>query len=110
MYVPVGIWVLTGHALTPGAFGCAAAAGVLSSAVPFLLDLLALRLVPVGFYGVFMSVNPVLAAFIGVFLLGQVLGWDEWLAITAIVTANAVSVGTSARSARAPVGRRRPSG
>jgi inner membrane transporter RhtA len=100
LYLPVGIWVLSDHTLTPGALGCAATAGILSSAVPFLLDLLALRLVPAGFFGVFMSANPVLAALIGMLLLGQVLRWDEWLAISAIVTANAVSVGTSARSAR----------
>jgi inner membrane transporter RhtA len=100
LYVPVGIWVLSRHSLTPGAFGCAAVAGVLSSAVPFLLDLLALRLVPAGFFGVFMSANPVLAALIGMLLLGEALRWDEWLAITAIVTANGVSVGASARSRR----------
>jgi inner membrane transporter RhtA len=42
----------------PGAEG-SAAAGVLSSAVPFLADLFTLRRVPAGFFGVFMSVNPV---------------------------------------------------
>jgi inner membrane transporter RhtA len=105
LYLPVGIWVLSVRSLTPGAFGCAAAAGVLSSAVPFLLDLLALRLVPAGFFGVFMSANPVLAALIGMFLLGQILHVDEWLAIIAIVTANAISVGASVRS-----GRPRPAG
>jgi inner membrane transporter RhtA len=98
LYVPIGIWALTGHALTPRAVGCAATAGLLSSAVPFVLDLLALRLLPAGFFGVFMSANPVLAALIGMFLLGEALPWDAWLAITAIVTANAVSVGTRARS------------
>jgi inner membrane transporter RhtA len=98
LYVPVGIWALTGHVLTPRAAGYAAAAGVLSSAVPFVFDLLALRLVPAGLFGVFMSANPVLAALIGLLLLGEALPWDAWLAITAIVTANAVSVGTGARS------------
>jgi inner membrane transporter RhtA len=98
LYVPIGIWALSGHALTPRSVGCAATAGLLSSAVPFVLDLLALRLLPAGFFGVFMSANPVLAALIGLFLLGEALPWDAWLAITAIVTANAVSVGTRARS------------
>jgi inner membrane transporter RhtA len=106
LYVPIGIWALSGHALTPHAVGCAASAGLLSSAVPFVLDLLALRRLPAGFFGVFMSANPVLAALIGLLALGEALPWDAWLAITAIVTANAVSVGTSARSLPARNGAR----
>ena len=104
--MPVGIWVLSAHTLTLRAVGYAAAAGVLSSAVPFMADVLALRRVAAGFFGVFMSVNPVLAALIGLVLLGQPLQWQEWLAVCAIVTANAVSVGTAAHAARTPGARR----
>jgi inner membrane transporter RhtA len=60
-------------------------------------DLLALRRVPARFFGVFMSINPVFAAVAGVLILGQSLGRAEWLAIAAIVTANAVSVSTAGR-------------
>lgn len=81
----------------PGAEG-SAAAGVLSSAVPFLADLLTLRRVPAHFFGVFMSVNPVLAALVGRVILGQSLGWAEWFAIVTIVTANAISLLTTHRS------------
>jgi inner membrane transporter RhtA len=77
------------------ALGYAAAAGILASAVPFLADVLALRRVPARFFGVFMSVNPVLAALIGLVILGESLGWAEWLAILAIVSANTVSVVTA---------------
>ena len=92
LYVPVGIVTLLRHPPTAGTLGYAAAAGVLSSAVPFLADLFTLRRVPAGFFGVFMSVNPVLAALVGLVILGQTLGWAEWLAIATIVTANTVSV------------------
>src|SRR5262249_49079880 len=98
-YVPVGVWQLAVHGLVFRALGCAAAAGVLSSAIPFLADVLALKRVPTGFFGVFMSINPVLAALLGLVLLRQPLQWPEWLAILAIVTANAVSAGTAARTA-----------
>jgi hypothetical protein len=90
-FVPVGIVVLVRHPPTAGALACAAAAGVLSSAVPFLLDLLALRRVPAGYFGIFMSVHPVLAALIGLVILRQPLSWQAWLSIAAIVAANAVS-------------------
>src|SRR3984957_17544422 len=97
LYVPIGIWMLLSHQPTLSSIGCAAAAGVLSSAVPFLSDMLALRRVPARFFGLFMSVNPVLAALIGLFILGRGLPLIDWLAIAVIVTANAVSVGTAGR-------------
>lgn len=97
LYIPIGIITLMRHPPTASALGYAAAAGVLSSAVPFLADLLALRWVPARFFGVFMSVNPVLAALVGLLILDQSLGWAEWLAITTIVTANTISVLTADR-------------
>jgi inner membrane transporter RhtA len=96
LYVPVGAVTLLHHPPSAGALGCAATAGILSSAVPFLADLGTLRRVPARFFGVFMSVNPVLAALVGLVVLGQSLGWAEWLAITAIVAANTVSLVTAA--------------
>jgi inner membrane transporter RhtA len=101
LFVPVGVVVLLSHPPTPAALGCAAAAGILSSAVPFLADVLALRRVPAHFFGVFMSVNPVMAAVAGLLFLGQAPGAVEWLGIAAIVAANVVSTLTrSPRPAR----------
>lgn len=97
LYVPVGIIVLVQHPPTAAALGCAAAAGILSSAVPFLVDVLALRRVSARFFGVFMSVNPVLAAILGMMILGHTLPAVDWLAIAAIVIANAVSIATAGR-------------
>jgi inner membrane transporter RhtA len=91
VFLPIGTVVLIRHPPTAGALACAAAAGVLSSAIPFLLDLLALRRVPAGYFGIFMSVHPVLAALIGVVVLGQPVSWPSGLSIAAIVGANAVS-------------------
>ncbi|MFD7618172.1 DMT family transporter [Streptomyces sp. NPDC059802] len=102
-YLPIGIVVLWRHPLTATALACAPAAGVLSSAVPFLADLLALRKVPAQFFGVFMSVNPVFAALIGLVVLGQHLDAAAWFAMTVIVGANAVAVTTAAPASPAPV-------
>jgi inner membrane transporter RhtA len=44
---------------------------VLSSVIPYAADLIALRSVPPQFFGLFMSVHPVLAALAGLVLLGQ---------------------------------------
>lgn len=97
LYLPVGAWVLWHHPPTPAALGCALIAGVLSSAVPFLADLLALRRVPAHFFGVFMSVNPVFAALVGLAVLGQRLDVLAWLAIAVIVAANTAAVSTARR-------------
>ena len=99
VYVPVGIATFAHHPPTATALREAAAAGILSSAVPVLADMLALRRVPTRLFGVFMSVNPVLAALVGLVVLDQALGWPEWLAIAAIVTANTVSVLATGRRA-----------
>jgi inner membrane transporter RhtA len=42
-----------------------------------------------------MSVNPVFAALTGLMVLGQSLALADWLAIAAIVSANAVSMSTA---------------
>jgi inner membrane transporter RhtA len=92
MFLPVGVVLVLRQPPTAGAVGCAVAAGVLSSAVPYLADLFTLRRVPAQAFGLFMSVNPVLAAVVGWIGLGQHLGGAEWAGIGAVVAANALSM------------------
>ena len=101
-FLPVGVVVALRHPPTAASLGYAVAAGVLASAVPYLVDLFTLRHVPPAAFGLFMSVNPVLAALVGWLGLGQRLGWADGAAIGAVVTANALSILVSHR--RAPGG------
>jgi inner membrane transporter RhtA len=101
LYVPVGIWALASHPVTVVALGHAATAGVLCSVVPMVSDMLALRRVAARFYGVFMSVNPVFAALIGLVILGQSLQPADWLAILVIVGANVLTLSAGVRVRRA---------
>jgi inner membrane transporter RhtA len=94
-YLPVLVVLIGQGKLQGAALFYAVCAGVLSSAVPYAADLIALRRVPQRFFGVFMSVNPVIAAVAGIVLLGQVLDLHEWIGIAVVVTANAVAVATS---------------
>jgi inner membrane transporter RhtA len=101
LYLPVlGTLAATGRLFVPTTL-YAVATGVLSSVVPYILDLLALRLVPARFFSVFMSVHPVLAALAGLALLGQLLAPHEWVGIAIVVLANAAAI-------RATSGRTRP--
>ncbi|MFF4351138.1 DMT family transporter [Streptomyces sp. NPDC001530] len=95
VFLPVGLVVAVRNPPTAGPLTYAVAAGVLSSAVPYLADLLTLRRVPAQTFGLFMSVNPVLAAVVGWIVLSQHLGWTDWAAIAAVVCANALSILTT---------------
>ncbi|SCD80730.1 inner membrane transporter RhtA [Streptomyces sp. DvalAA-14] len=92
VFLPIGAGVAVHHTPSAGALGAAFAAGILSSAVPFLADLFTLRRVPAAAFGLFMSVNPVLAAAVGALVLGQSLDAAAWLSIAAIIAANAISI------------------
>jgi inner membrane transporter RhtA len=94
-YLPVLGVIAAADRLTWAAAGYAVSAGVLASIVPYAADLIALRFVPARFFGVFMSVHPVLAALVGTVLLGQVLVLHEWTGIAVVVLANAAAVATS---------------
>ena len=73
-------------------FGFAVAAGALSSAIPYALDIIALRRLTAPVFGVLMSIHPVFAALSGLVVLGQVLDPHEWAGIIVVVVANAVGV------------------
>lgn len=89
IYLPVAALMIAHGQLIGVGLLYAAAAGLLCSVVPYVADLLALRRVSAAFFGVFMSVNPVLAALAGLLLLGQVPQLHEWIGILIVVAANA---------------------
>ena len=71
----------------------AVAAGLFCSALPYALDLVALRRVPTPVFGVFMSIHPVVAALAGLVILHQVPVAHEWIGIGIIVAVNAAITG-----------------
>ncbi len=77
------------HAATfrPGVLAQGAAIGVLSSAVPYWLELEVLRRIPARVFGVWMSLEPAVAALIGLVMLGQHLSPVEWFAIACVIVA-----------------------
>ncbi|GCE30503.1 threonine transporter RhtB [Dictyobacter alpinus] len=65
---------------------------VLSTMIPFTLELEALRRLPSRVFGIFMSVEPGIATIIGFLVLHEVITFREIMAILLIITA---SIGTS---------------
>jgi inner membrane transporter RhtA len=97
LYVPVGLVLFLRDGLTGTGILYAAAAGVLSSVVPYAADLIALRSVPPRFFGLFMSVHPVLAALAGLALLGERPHPHEWAGIGVVIAVNAIAAGAGSR-------------
>ncbi|WP_328558457.1 EamA family transporter [Streptomyces coelicoflavus] len=100
VFLPIGTSLAAHHMPPAGALGAAVAAGILSSALPFLMDLFTLRRVPAEAFGLFMSVNPVLAASVGALGMGQKLDVAAWFSMAAITAANAISILAQPRHAR----------
>ena len=92
VYLPVAAVLVSTGRLVGLPLLYAMTAGVLSSIVPFALDLTALRTVPARFFSLFMSVHPVLAVLAGVLLLHQVPRLHEAAGIAVIVACNVVAV------------------
>ena len=92
VFLPVAAIVIMREGVTWLPLTYALAAGLLSSIVPYALDLTALRTVPTRFFGMFMSVHPVLGAVAGFVVLHQTLAWHELVGIGVVVTTNVVAM------------------
>jgi inner membrane transporter RhtA len=100
--LPVGIPAGGAELLDPGLLAVGLAVAVLSSAIPYSLELEALRRLAAGTFGVLMSLEPAVAAIAGLVILGQDLSVTEIAAIALVVAASAGALGT-ARAGPAPV-------
>jgi inner membrane transporter RhtA len=76
-----------GAMFRPAILATGAAIGILSSVIPYRLELEALRRMPTRLFGVWMSLEPAVAALIGLVMLGQRLSAVEWLAIGCVMIA-----------------------
>ncbi len=98
---PFGIWQGGGELLAPANLLVGFAVGLLSSAIPFALELEALRRLPNAVFGVLMSMEPAVAALVGFIALSQALALIEVLGIGLVVCACAGAL----RSAGTPAPR-----
>lgn len=78
--------------LNPTVLGLGVAVGLLSSVIPYSLELTALRRMPPRLFGVLMSIEPAAAAIAAMVILGEFLRPMQWVALACVVTA---SVGAS---------------
>lgn len=100
LLLPVGL-VAGGTALLgPGVLGLGVVVALLSSVVPYSLELLALRRVTSRAFGVMTSLGPAVATAVGFVVLGQQLDLREWVALSLVVASN---LGNTLGGRRAPL-------
>ncbi|MFC7613911.1 DMT family transporter [Actinokineospora soli] len=86
--VPFGAVDAGAALLTPTVLVAGLAVALMSSVIPYSLELEALRKIPPRVFGVLMSMEPAVAALAGLALLGEALAPVQWVAICLVVAAS----------------------
>lgn len=97
--LPLGVATAGARLLDPVTVGLGALVAVLSSAIPYALEMMALRRIRPGTFAVLMSLMPAVAAIAGLVALGQRITWIAAAGIALVVAASALAV----RAARARI-------
>jgi len=100
LLAPSGIGAGGVDLLRPEVLALGLAVGMLSAAIPFSLELEAMRRLPANVFGVLMSLEPAVAAVVGLVLLGQGIGLAQAVAITFVVVASAGALYSGREPAR----------
>ncbi|MET7293238.1 EamA family transporter [Streptomyces griseoloalbus] len=103
LFLPLGVIESGAKLIDPTTLALGAAVALLSSVLPYTLELLALRRLPASTFAILMSLEPALAAAAGFLILDQALAATEAAAI-------ALVIGASMGAVRTQVGRGRAKG
>jgi inner membrane transporter RhtA len=101
--VPAGVASGAGRLADAGVLAAAAGVAVLSSALPYSLELEALRRLPQRAFGILMSLEPAMAALAGLVVLGEGLRARDVVAIALVVAASAGASLSAAPSTARPI-------
>nr|MDQ2716789.1 EamA family transporter [Chloroflexota bacterium] len=103
--IPIGVASGGAALLTPKVLLVGVGVAVLSTVIPFSLELEALRRLPAGVFGVLMSLEPAIAALVGFIVLRETTSLRALVALALIIVA---SGGVSFFQAKAPPEARNP--
>ena len=85
---------------TPSLIPVALGVAVLSTALPYTLEMIALTRMPARTFGTLMSVEPAIAAMSGLLFLNEYLSVAQWMAISCIILASVGATLTMGREAK----------
>ena len=101
--MPFGIATAGTRLLDPAILPVALGVALLSSAIPYALDMIALPRIPSRLFGILMSGQPALGALMGLLILHETLTLWQVCGITAIILASLGATVTIARAVPPPV-------
>jgi inner membrane transporter RhtA len=93
LVAPIGVLTARAALWTPDALWRGAAIAVLSSVLPYSLELIALRRLAAPVFGILLSLEPAVAALAGLLVLGQRLAALQLLGMACVVTASGLVMG-----------------
>lgn len=88
--------------LTPERTLAGLGVALLSSAIPYTLEMIALHALPARTFGILMSLEPAFAALAGRLFLGEILSPAQWLAVALVIAASTGSTLTGRRALPTP--------
>jgi inner membrane transporter RhtA len=92
---PIGVTQAGTTLLHPEVLVAGLGVALLSSVIPYSLELEALRKIPPRVFGVLMSLEPAVAAMAGLVVLGEALRPSQWVAVCCVVAASAGATRTA---------------
>ncbi|MER5951488.1 EamA family transporter [Streptomyces sp. NPDC001904] len=92
--LPLGLVAAGPKLFDPTTIALGSAVAVMSSVLPYTLELIALRRLPASTFAVMMSLEPAIAALAGFLVLSQALSWVEAAAIAFVIAASMGAVRT----------------
>ena len=100
--LPFGVATAGTSLFAPSVLILAVVVAMCSSALPYSLDMIAMRGMPKRTFGVLLSGEPAIGAMAGMILLHELLTGQQWLAIGCIVAASVGAILTTGKEEAAP--------
>lgn len=86
--LPIGLMDSGSSLLNPEILPLAIAVAIFSSALPYSLEMIAMKNLPAKNFGILMSIEPAIAALSGLIFMGELLTPQQWLAILCVILAS----------------------
>lgn len=103
--LPIGLMLAGENLLHPNILLFGLGIALLSSAIPFTLEIFSLRILPLKSFSIMVSLEPAVGALAGIVILNEFLDLREWLAVMLIVGAAIGTTATAVQSGKKHTGR-----
>lgn len=98
--LPIGIITAGSAIFDPNILLYGLGIALLSSAIPFTLEIFSLRILPLKTFSIMVSLEPAVGALTAIIILNEMLAVREWIAVLLIVFAAVGTTATAVQSSR----------